>query len=101
MGASKVWAPLSAMEERARAGGSRHARATGLEEKIAGLGAWIMERTGPCQRERGAGRRSYAQPRASACKAEDAVTVALAAALRAHTEEMERAPVRSQREKML
>ena len=52
-------------------------------EKIVVLGAGMMERTGPCQRERGSGRRSCAQPRASACKDQDAVTGAQTAALRA------------------
>ena len=75
--------PLSRMESRARARGSGHARATVPRKTIVALSAWTMERTGPCQRERGAGRRSSGEPRASACKDQDAVTVALAAALRA------------------
>jgi hypothetical protein len=55
----------------------------GAEEKIVVMGAWMMERTGPCQREHGTGRRSCEQPRASACKDQDAVTVARTAALQA------------------
>jgi len=55
----------------------------GAQEKIAALSACTMERTGPCQRERGAGRRSCPHPRASACKDQDAVTEAQIAALRA------------------
>jgi hypothetical protein len=38
----------------------------GARAKIAALGACTMERTGPCQRERGAGRRSCARTRARA-----------------------------------
>jgi hypothetical protein len=34
----------------------------GAEEKIVGLGAWRMERTGPCQRELSAGRRACPHP---------------------------------------
>jgi hypothetical protein len=75
--------PLSRMEF-VRACARQRARVRdGAREKIAALGAWPMERNGPCQLERGAGRRSCAHPRASACKAQDAVTWAPIAALRA------------------
>jgi len=68
----------------ARACARQGARARdGADEKIVALGAELGERTGTCQREHGSGRRSCAQPRASACKDQDAVTVALTAALRA------------------
>jgi hypothetical protein len=67
-----------------RAPGGQGARARdGAQEKIAALGACTMERTGPCQRERGTGRRSCPHPRASACKDQNAVTSAQIAALRA------------------
>ena len=64
----------------ARQGARAH---DGAEEKVVGLGDWVMERTGPCQREYTPRRRSCAQPRASACKDQDAVTGARTAALRA------------------
>lgn len=57
------------------------ASSCGAEEKIVALGTWMMERTGPCQREHSSGRRSCAHPRASACKDQDEVTGARTAAL--------------------
>ena len=73
----------------------------GADEKIVALGACKMERTGPCQRERGSGRRSCAQPRASACKARDAVTVARSRRCLPAPPRWSGPPVRSQREEML
>ena len=55
----------------------------GADEKGVVLSAGMVERTGTCQREQAPRRRACAHPHASACKDQDAVTVALAAALRA------------------
>ena len=82
MGASSCAAAFPDGVVRACARQGARAR-DGGEEKIAGLGGGMRERTGPCQREHGSGRRASARPRASACKDQDAVTVALTAALRA------------------
>ena len=54
----------------------------GADDKSIALGAWMVERTGPCGRSehqtRGGHARCACERR---CKARDAVTVALAAAL--------------------
>jgi hypothetical protein len=82
MGASSCVAAFSDGVVRACARQGARKR-DGADEKIVALGAWGMERTGPCQREHTPKRRSCAQPRASACKARNAVTEAQIAALRA------------------
>jgi hypothetical protein len=50
--------PLSRMQSCARAPGRGHARATVPSKTISAPGACTVERTGPCQRERGVGPRS-------------------------------------------
>ena len=61
-----------------RVHGARH----GGEERIAALGAWMMERPGPCvrsERERSGGHLRFRRERR--CMARDAVLVVLAVAL--------------------
>jgi hypothetical protein len=53
----------------------------GADEKIVALGTELVERTGTCQREHTPRCRACEHLRASACKDQDAVTGALAAAM--------------------
>lgn len=92
--------PLSRMQSGARARGSGHARPTVPSKTISALGACTVERTGPCQREQ-AKPRSCAIPRASACEAQDAVTVIRTVALLLAPPGWSGPPVRSQREEIL